>query len=99
MDDRPFTRQIAEAVPDLWENFLRAVERERQAARRRRARSTKDRRDYFHSRYEARKATGLCKLCDNPSGRFVLCIFHRAAMSFKREKAEGGGREEVKASP
>lgn len=29
MNDRPFTRLIADLNPDLWERFLRAVERER----------------------------------------------------------------------
>lgn len=29
MHDKPFTKQIAELEPELWERFVRAVERER----------------------------------------------------------------------
>lgn len=29
MYDRPFSERIAAAAPELWEKFLRAVERER----------------------------------------------------------------------
>lgn len=48
-----------------------------------------DRSDYFRRRYEAQKATGMCKIksCGNPSGKFVLCIFHRAGMSGGRKVA------------
>jgi hypothetical protein len=81
MNDRPFTQKIAALAPELWANYVRAVERER-----RQKYATHDRSAYYRARYKARKAAGLCKLCDNPSEKFVLCVFHRAAMSFRRDK-------------
>ena len=38
MSDRPFAERIAAAKPELWERFLRAVERERREAVMRRER-------------------------------------------------------------
>lgn len=48
-----------------------------------------DRPDYYRRRYQAQKASGMCKFksCGNPSGKFVLCIFHRAGMSAAKKEA------------
>lgn len=53
--DRPFTERIAEAAPELWAKFLRAVEREKREAVMRREQEVYGRPVRFYSIEEAKR--------------------------------------------